>query len=416
VHPRLINIAVITVTTMIILLQPLQAHAANTALLELIQILRNKGSITEQEYQLLQTAVTADQQQAVIATATINETVASEAPPTLEVKTAPARWTDTIVLKGDVRLRYQNEQEQEGTGRDRGRFRYRLGITAEPSESWQVGAGLASGPADPRSTNQSLSDSFSKKPVYFDYAYAQHQLNDHLKLIAGKFKAPGYLYNVSDLLWDTDVNPEGIASNLAYQSDLGTTFVNSGLWVLEEKSRSDQDPYMAYLQMGQVLNVDRLFASFAGTWYSFEDNMAAGSFATTGTNTDFEFSGIYVLSGEIGLQDLVKDGTRFSLIADFVDNTDTNTDEDRGYLIGFKSAYQLWSFRYNYVDLDHNAWPDFLPDSDRYEGHTGIHGHEFLLEYAVMENVLLGLDYYQSEQQFTNIGQDLLQLDLNVRF
>jgi len=416
VQTRMIYIAGITVLTMIILLHPLQAYATNTALLELIQILRNKGSITEQEYQLLQTAAASDQQQAVMAPASADETIVTKVSATPVLKPAPASWTDTVVLKGDVRARYQNEQEQEGAGRDRGRIRYRLGITAQPTDGWEVGAGLASGSADPRSTNQSFSDSFSKKPVNLDYAYAQYQPNEHLKLVAGKFKAPGYLYNVSDLLWDTDVNPEGIAANLVYQSGLGTTFANSGLWVLEEKRSSDQDPYMAYLQMGQVFNADSLFATIAGTWYSFEENIAPGSFATIGTNTDFEFSGIYALSGEIGLQDLFMDGTRFSLVADVINNTDTNTDEDSGYLLGFKAAYQLWTFRYNYAHLDHNAWPDFLPDSDRYEGRTGIHGHEFLLEYAVMKNVLLGLNYYRSEQQVTHIDQDLLQLDLNVRF
>ena len=173
---------------------------------------------------------------------------------------------------------------------------------------------------------------------------------------------------------------------------------------------------MAYIQLGQAYSSDSLFASVAGTWYSFEDNVAAGSFATAGTNTDFEFSGIYTLSGEIGIQNLIAEGTRFSLFGDLVGNTDTTTDADRGYLLGFKGAYDLWAFRYNYARLDRNAWPDFLPDSDRYEGHTGIRGHEFLVEFAVMKNVLLGLNYYLSEEQSTGKNQDLLQLDLNVKF
>ena len=173
---------------------------------------------------------------------------------------------------------------------------------------------------------------------------------------------------------------------------------------------------MAYLQIGQSYSSDSLFASLAGTYYSFEDNTSAGAFPTTGANTDFEFSGIYTLSGELGSQNLITEGTRFSLFADLVENSDTGTGDDAGYLLGIKGAYALWSFRYNYARLDRNSWPDFLPDADRYFGRTGIRGHEFLVEYAIMKNVLLDVNYYLSEQDTTGSEQDLLQLDLNVKF
>lgn len=404
--------AVPALILLMLALSPLETRAANTALLELIQILRNKGSITEQEYQLLQQAAAADAGPGAVSA---SPAPASE-PVVAAAKPAPAAPLSTLELKGDVRVRYQNEQEQAGDGRDRGRLRYRLGATAKPSEGWEVGAGLASGSADPRSTNQSFTGSFTKKAINLDYAYAQYQLGDHLKLIGGKFRSPAYLYTVSDLMWDTDVNPEGVSANYSLKSGSGTTFVNSGLWVLEEKSASAQDPYMAYLQLGHGWSGDQAFATLAGTWYSFEDNSGPGAFSTAGSNTDHQFSGIYSLAGEIGMTDLLTGGTRFSLVGELVDNTDTGTAEDFGYLLGFKGAYDVWSFRYNYARLDRNAWPDLLPDSDRYEGLTGIRGHEFLLEYAVMKNVLLGLNYYLSERTTTGIDQDLLQLDLNVKF
>ena len=396
---------------------PFQAYATNSALMELIQILKNKGSITEEEYQLLQKAAAKDEKPAVAAAQPESSKPSAATPvAVVPVKPASTSWTDTVVLKGDVRVRYQDEQEKPGLGRDRGRVRYRLGITAQPTAGWEVGAGLASGASDPRSTNQSFADSFTKKPVNLDYGYAQYQFSDQLKLIGGKFRMAGYLYTVSDLIWDTDVNPEGVSANFTYKSDLGTTFANAGLWVMEEKRTSDKDPYLAFLQLGQSYSADSLFASLAGTYYSFEDNIAEGSFPTTGYNTDFSFSGIYNVAGEIGLQNLISEGTRLSLVGELVENSDTTSNADIGYLLGFKGAYDLWSFRYNYARLERNSWPDFLPDADRYEGRTGIRGHEFLVEYAIMKNVLLGVNYYLSEQDTTGFEQDLLQLDLNVRF
>ena len=395
---------------------PFQAYAANSALMELIQILKNKGSITEAEYQLLQKAAAEDETPAVAAAQPAITRQADVPITAVAAKPASSNWTDSVALKGDIRLRYQNEQEKPGAGRDRTRIRYRLGVSAQPTAGWEIGGGLATGPADPRSTNQTFTESFSKKAINLDYGYAQYLFNDHLKLIGGKFRTTGYLYTVSDLLYDTDINPEGISANFTYSSDFGSSFANTGLWVMEEKSASDKDPYLAYLQLGQSYSSDSVFASLAGTYYSFEDNTTAGAFPTTGANTDFEFSGIYSLSGELGLHNLIGEGPRVSLIADLLENSDTDTSDEAGYLLGFKGTYALWSFRYNYARLDRNSWPDFLPDADRYSGRTGIRGHEFLVEYAIMKNVLLAVNYYLSEQDTTGFEQDLLQLDLNVKF
>lgn len=409
-------------TLLLSMLQPAPVLAANSALWELIEILKNKGSITEEEYLLLKKA--AEEEETTSAPAVATSPAAQTAPqpaatpaPEVVAKAAPAGWTDSLELKGDIRLRYQNEDKTPGNGQDRGRIRYRIGATAKPSEGWEVGGGLASGPADPRSTNQTISSSFSKKAINLDYAYAQYQFNDELKLIGGKFRTGNYLYLASDLLWDTDVNPEGVSAAYNFKSSLGTTFINGGSWVLEEKSATNQDAYMAYAQIGHTWKVNDLFGSLAGTWYSVEDNDPPNNFAAgVGSNNDSEFSGVYTLAGELGIQNLIAEGTRFSLVGDMVENTDTDTSEDSGYLIGFKGAYRLWTFRYNYARLDQNVWPDFLPDADRYEGRTGVHGHEFLLEYAVMKNLMVAMNYYMSEQNDDSAKHDLLQLDLNVKF
>jgi len=69
-----------------------------------------------------------------------------------------------------------------------------------------------------------------------------------------------------------------------------------------------------------------------------------------------------------------------------------------------------------YADIEHNAVPDFLPDSDRFGGDTGIKGHEVALGYAINKKVSVGIDYYATEDSVTKKAQDLFQLDLTVKF
>jgi len=125
---------------------PIQAIAANSAMMELIEILNSKGSITPAEYQLLKNAAMADQEQAEAAETEIKQDFTNE----MAVVTKSmddVSWASKINLKGDIRLRYQGQKNDPGIGRNRGRLRYRLGVIAQPTSGWEVGAGLASGSA-----------------------------------------------------------------------------------------------------------------------------------------------------------------------------------------------------------------------------------------------------------------------------
>ncbi|MGK0298947.1 MAG: hypothetical protein ACI9XC_002572 [Gammaproteobacteria bacterium] len=394
---------------------PNQVLATNSAMAELINILYKKGSVSEDEFQLLKNATMADQEQTTAARAEIKKDVKNETNVATKSIDA-ASWASKISLKGDARMRYSGKKEEPNINRDRGRVRYRLGVIAQPTSGWEVGAGLASGTDDLRSTNQTFGDTFSTKGIHLDYAYTQYKFNDSIKAVAGKLKYSSYLYTASDLLWDGDINPEGFSTNFNHKSELGTTFFNSGVWVIAESSKTNNDPFMVYAQLGQNFGSENLFGTLAGTYYSFEDNTALGSFLTDGSNSDYHFGGIYALSGEVGLKNLLGNGTKASIYTDWVTNGDTSTDADNGYLVGVKASNGPWSLNYSYADLEQNAWPDIFADSDRFDGLTGIRGHEIVLSYNIMKNVVLAVDYYIMESKVLNEDQRLLQLDLNVRF
>lgn len=385
--------------------------ANNGALLELLKILRDKGSITSGEYDMLRNAALADEEKTQNETADLKREVEKTSE-----DMADAGWASKVRIKGDIRLRYQYQDESAAISRDRGRVRYRLGIISKPVDKLEVGAGLASGSDDQRSTNQSFDESFSTKNIGLDYAYAQYQFTDSFKAVGGKFKFKDYLWTPTDLIWDSDINPEGASANIAFRNSLGATFLNGGVWVLEEEGGSHNDPNMFYGQLGHKWNSGRLFGTLAGSYYNYSDITGLGTLSKSeGTNTDFRFDSIG-LSGTLGVQDILGKGSSLALIGDFIKNTDTSSPEDTGYAVGLKGGKGKWGFKYIYADLEANAWPDFLPDSDRFDGLTGIRGHEFAISYAIMKHVELGLDYYAVENTGSNIDQNLLQADVIIKF
>ena len=230
---------------MIVLLST-PVSASSEAMLELIKILRDKGNITDSEYELLRNAAAADEEKIKDSVSEVRQDVEDDigvANKSMEL----AGWASKLRLKGDIRLRYQPQDKDPGGSSNRSRARYRLGVIAQPFDDWEVGAGLASGSSDSRSTNQTFTNYFSTKEINLDYAYAQYKINDNLKIIGGKFKNANYLYASSDLLWDSDINPEGFSANYTHNSGEGTTFAsttfaNSGIWVLSENKSSSIDP------------------------------------------------------------------------------------------------------------------------------------------------------------------------------
>lgn len=93
------------------------------------------------------------------------------------------------------------------------RLRARLGVGVDISESWTAALRLATGSdSSPVSTNQTLANDFGKKSVWLDQAYIKFEPVTGNSLTAGRMPNP---FIHTDLVWDDDINPDGIALNLA---------------------------------------------------------------------------------------------------------------------------------------------------------------------------------------------------------
>ncbi|MFQ5588797.1 MAG: putative porin [Nitrospiria bacterium] len=348
------------------------------------------------------------------------------------------QWVKTIEAKGDLRLRYQLTEKDE-TGkttpdRSRGRIRARLGISGKVTDDAQVFIGLASGGGDPRSTNQTLQDTFSTKAINLDYAYAKIKLTKQITFLGGKIVRKSIIWEPSDLLWDSDVNVEG--GGLVLRT--GPVFLKAGGFILDE-SKEDltatppkthtADPLMYVVQPGVKIDSGNLHVKAAVTYYGFSSvqgrslEHSAGSNTMTGGALRYDYDAISPAL-EIGLKNAAGEAVPYAaLFAEYVKNADPS-DENIGLLIGFKAGARKvvkagqWQFKYLYRKLEKDAWLDTFPDSDFAGGKTGYKGHEVVVQVGLKKNVALGLDYYMTEElnSTTDKEEKILQVDLALKF
>ena len=124
-----------------------------------------------------------------------------------------------ISFSGDIRLRNEpffGGPTDESLDRDRTRVRARFNAVADLGSQFRAGISLASGDInDPTSTNQTLTGFYSRKTIALDQAFVEYKPKQlkFLDLIGGKFRYPWFN---TELTWDKDLNPEGVAETLAF--------------------------------------------------------------------------------------------------------------------------------------------------------------------------------------------------------
>jgi hypothetical protein len=128
-------------------------------------------------------------------------------------------------FSGDFRLRdepFFGGPANQSQVRNRERIRLRFNVNAKLNDDISGGFSVASGDMnDPISTNQTINQFFTRKPFSIDRAfinYTPHQFKP-LTLTGGKF---GYPWYRTELTWDNDLNPEGVAQKLEWKSEKWT--------------------------------------------------------------------------------------------------------------------------------------------------------------------------------------------------
>jgi Putative porin len=127
-----------------------------------------------------------------------------------------------FAFSGDFKLRdepFIGGPADQSQVRNRERFRVRFNVDARLNDDISGGFAFASGDVNnPISTNQTANQQFTRKGFDLDRAfinYTPHQFKS-LTLAGGKFAYPWYS---TELTWDKDLNPEGLAQKLDFKRD-----------------------------------------------------------------------------------------------------------------------------------------------------------------------------------------------------
>ncbi|RJP18583.1 MAG: hypothetical protein C4520_14195 [Candidatus Abyssobacteria bacterium SURF_5] len=365
-----------------------------------------------------------------------------------ETKEAKPVWTDRVKLKGDLRYRYEYiDSLDTKTGKDeerhRNRIRARIGIEAKATDTVDLGFQLSTSEAggdedlgDPVSGNQTLDNAWSLKEIWVSEAYFDwHPANvEGLHVLGGKMKRPFINPNASELVWDSDVNPEGGA--LTYKKSLDSTDLMGnlyGFWIEENSASSDSLLVGAQGALKQKFEAfdNGLYAMAGASYYDyggieakdtfFDDGKSFGNTILPDGTYAEDFNELEVF-GEVGMR--IKE-VPVSVFADYVQNLAAD-EEDAGWSVGFGVGKTKdpgsWAFRYLYKELEQDAVVGLFTDSDFGGGGTNVDGHEVNLTYQLAKNWQLAASYFHNNQFISDDdGRDeedyrRLQLDVIFKF
>jgi len=332
-----------------------------------------------------------------------------------------AAWYDDVTFKGDMRYRF--ETIDDASDRTRHRLRLRYGAYGKVNDSIDYGFRLATGSTtDPVSTNQTLGGDSANKAINLDLAYADVHVNDSLDFTFGKMKNPFTVVQKSQLIFDGDFTPEGIAGSY----DFGDFYLNSSYFFFDSDRKTT----------GNAVGTENegMFGTQLG--YSngpFQVGVAYFDFELTGDNEssavgahDYNLLNLFVeYNVKLG-------STGLAFYGDYVNNIGTestaaNEDQDSGFGLGVKAKFgSKWKAGIEYRETEKNAVPFntngsafALADSDFGGGKTDFEGFKFSAAYGVMKNTEIAATYFVNEQDSstaTPVDYDRFQFDLKIKF
>ena len=387
----------------------------------------------------------------------VMETNAALADTNKKVETSDGKLTfgkgiDGLKITGDVRVRAETRGVSIGNGGspsgDRSRFRERFrvgGVWTNKAESWEIGAGLATGnDRSGRSTNSDLGTNvgdgakggaYDHMNIWLDYAYAKHNFNmdgTPASLTLGQQKTP---FVTTILNSDSDLRPQGVT--FQYGDPLGKeysgAFLTGGAYVLSYlsdgktyKSQNNKDYATGFAENVYDLKIQGGYAQKGenGDWLAAAGlesitnayrNSAAGLFGAnsnnpnnpyTGLDTGYQYN-ILDFYGEYkttvnGIElkpyghvayNLGAGGSKSQQSANYGTNSEKGTSQ-LGWMLGVDAKKGKWSAGYAYAYIGADCVFGPLRDSDFGETggmqDTNLQGHIIKVGYDVTKNFNVG--------------------------
>lgn len=348
----------------------------------------------------------------------------------LTVTASAAEWWENISVKGDLRYRHEMLDFEGKDARHRQRLRARIAVLGKVSDEISAGVQIATGSEDPVSTNQTLDDAFSTKRIGLDLAFFEIAPvpTPGLTITGGKFKNPFFKPGSSELIWDSDFNPEGgVATYQAEFPGAELELIGAGLWIDERSSGKDSWLGAAQGVLTLPLAEGETEVAFGGAFFNyvnvagyatfFDDEDAFGNTVDT--------LGRYLNDYELieGYVEVTHQFPKFpvTVMADFVSNTAADS-LNTGWLVGIKggktSKPGSMAFRYIYREVEADAVLGLFADSDFRGGGTDAKGHEIGGSLQVTKNAVFSVSFFDNKIGLDKAesGFQRLQVDLQLKF
>jgi hypothetical protein len=346
-------------------------------------------------------------------------------------------WLLTTKFNGDFRYRHESIHQEvlldpatADYDRHRHRMRFRVGMTMSPSERISTGFRLVSGSDDVRSSNQDFTDGFSTKDIRLDRAYLNYHPNSDWSFVAGKFALP--FVTTSQLVWDTDISPEGIVMIHSCELfGLDATLSGGGFWLQETRTTSDDQGMLAV--QGVLGNKsDDIDWKVSAAYYEYQNLKDHQPFAVFSGNTVARRpSNIYAvqtyrydynllnISGKAAVP--VAPNTTFAIFFEVVENTATRV-HSHGVLGGAslagKGGKLPYRMKYSYRDLESDATIAAFTESDFAAGRTDVSGHAIALSVKPLKELKLGATLFvcKTMKSTDELDYTRLMVDAVVKF
>lgn len=375
-----------------------------------------------------------------------------------------SEWASRVTMTGDLRYRHEQISDetanaagvQSAADRYRDRIRARFNATAKATDAITLGLGFATTEGgDPRSSNQTLTGTFSRKSLDLDLGYFDWKYASWGSLIGGKMRQPFFKPGQS-LFWDNDINPEGLAATFNRGIWFGTAY---NYWISEVSGAENAvtaDASLAGGQLGVRLPLGSSTLVLAAHYYDLSAgqgrraiffNCANPAPAVSGSNvvvnpgnnncangnTVTGAAGVGVLTNDFEVAELAAElnltlGSLplqlWGIAAQNQDPEDLETAWAAGFRFGAASNYRTWEFGALYQSLEKDALFAQLIDSDFGGGVTDSEGWVIRAGYAPVRNWVINATYFMNQLNVdvpnsaggSEVDYDRLQLDFNVKF
>ena len=343
-----------------------------------------------------------------------------------------------LKLSADVRFRAEMDRDSKKSDgsmradRDRLRYRARFGASYALNSNFEFGMRIRTGnPANQQSPHVTIGKGFDSDQFSIDKAYIKVKSKNGLWAWAGKNSMPFWEQN--ELLWDGDVNPEGLSFGGKFKLGENSKLVPVlGYYILDQNKVTQTDGTTTQ-KFGDASNMKLVQLKFCN---KFGDNKLTISSGLVAANLkdvdpatdDFKYS-IWATSAQFKLKAGLTFGLDyFSNLADYKDVLSPEfEDQKTGYDASVKYAKGKFGAAVTYAAIQKYAVVDMFAQDDwmRWGNSdmtrsSNFKGFELNFKYKFTKKFNTTLRFWNVEG-IEKTGTDLetgtrVRLDFNMKF